>query len=357
MEIKLHHPSIGEGEVEAVAAVLRSGWITQGPKVEEFEEAFANACGDGCIAVAVSSCTAGLHMGLLASVIHPDNEVAVPVWTYAATLRAIELADCMPVFCDVDPLTLLITGKAIDVHEKQNYCGAYMPVHMAGSMTKEPWGNRRPIIQDAAHCLPYDPGADADAVFSFNATKPITAGGGGMYVTQSPKTAKRIRRMRSNGFDTDSKARLIGDREHQVLHEGFRYYMTDIQAALGLVQLGRAERMRRERCTVANLYRHGLRGCLLPEREKGHSHHLFIVHVPDAKSYIAAMAAHGVECGRHYRPLHHHAQFREVYTLDPADYPGAEEAAKHAVSLPIWAGLDESAVGYVISKSNEVLAA
>lgn len=341
-------PCATDDEARAVAEVLKSGWWTSGPKVAEFEAAFAKACGEGCHAVAVSSATAGLHLALVAN--STKGRVAVPTWTFTATAHAVELAGCTPQFHDVNIDTLNMTIRPQD--QVTNTC---MPVHIAGHRAQDMWCGT--IIEDAAHCLPYDPGGNT-AVFSFYATKPIACGEGGMVVTRSSNVAAKIRKFRMHGFDRDASDRhATGYVEHQVVCPGFKYNMSDIAAAIGIEQLKRAETMNFDRARLSDRYRTLLRGCMLPPKASMdvHSHHLFIVRVPNRDKFIELMRDKGVACGVHYLPLHRHKYWRDKYELSPLEFPNAEAASRHAVSLPLYAGMTDEQQDHVINAVKEIL--
>lgn len=341
---------------------MEGGWLTTGPKVTEFEQAFARACGhqdtSPVYAVAVSSATAGLHLALLAdNGISEHCRVAVPTWTFSASAAAIEMAGCTPVICDIDPYTLFLTDQSWEKHQNSPpYLAGFMPVHMAGLRCKSPYGNSRSVIEDAAHMLPYDPGQGRTAVFSFYATKPIACGEGGMVVTRDEYIADRVRGLRCHGFGDEVFDRhQTGHRTHEVVRAGFKYNMPDLMAAIGLVQLNRSEDMLAQRRYLAYRYREHLRGCMLPPCGN-ESEHLFIIRVPAALPFIERMRKdYGIACGLHYKPLHQHKYWREKYSLLARDFPNAEAASKNAVSLPIYAGLSEADQDRIIKAVEEIL--
>jgi dTDP-4-amino-4,6-dideoxygalactose transaminase len=345
--VPLALPDLHEADRAAAAAVLESGWWTTGPKVAEFEKRFAEACGPECIAVAVSSATVGLMIAVIAHGLR-GKRIEVPTWTYTATVEAIVAAGALPEVRDVDPITLHMTG-----HQTWNH--ASMPVHMAGARmdTCMLYG---PIIEDAAHCLPYDPGGNT-AVFSFYATKPIACGEGGMIVTKSETMARKFRELRFHGMDTEVWDRnTTGYTPHYVVGEGFKANMPDILAAIGIEQLKRMETTRFNRGVLVDRYRTKLRGCMLPpKQEERESDHLFIVRVPDRDRFIIAMRAKGVACGVHYEPIHHQKHWISKLGLEVKNFPGAESARRHCVSLPLWSGMTEQQQDTVITAVREVL--
>lgn len=355
MNVPFARPDMTEAEQAAARSVLESGWLTSGPKVAEFEAEFAKACGEGCHAVAVSSCTMGLTLAIRALVQRTCCGIICPTWTFTATAEAIEAAGHKPVFMDIDPDDLCLSAEAVrPVHD------AMVPVHIAGLTRRyATYAGHHvpapPVIEDAAHCLPYDPGNNT-AVFSFYATKPIACGEGGMVVTRSQHVAEKIRAMRWHGFDVEVHDRhKTGYRAHHVTGRGFKANMTDLAAAIGLEQLRRMDEMLDKRVRLAVRYRKHLRGCMLPPFQAGESHHLFIVRVPNRDHFISEMQKRGVACGVHYLPLHRHPYWQEKYDLRPERFPNAEAASRTAVSLPLFSGMTEDQQDLVIEAVRELL--
>lgn len=266
MTIPVMRPWLGEEEAAAAAAAVASGWVAQGPRVAEFERAFASAIGIGH-AVAVSSCTAALHLALVAAGVGAGDEVVVPSLSFIATANAPRYVGASPVFADVDAETLNLTPETVEpvLTERTR---AVILVDQAGvpadldAMRKlcEPRGIA--IVEDAACAAgakyrgrPVGAGADL-AAFSFHPRKLLTAGEGGMIVTPDEKVAARLRRLREHGMDVSAAQRHTSRQpvvEHY-LETGFNYRMTDIQAAVGLVQLGKLPEMVRRRRELASRY-------------------------------------------------------------------------------------------------------
>ena len=269
VSIPCFRPFIGEEEIEAATAVLRSGWLTTGPKAREFEQSFVAYMGDGVEAVAVNSATAGLHLAAEACGIGPGDEVILPTLTFTATASVIRHLGAEVVLADVEERT-----RCIDLDDAErrltSRCKAIMPVHFGGlpcNMTKILAFARRhglKVIEDAAHALParWDGrligSLDSDAcVFSFYACKPITTGEGGMIVTRDPNIAARARVMRTHGLDRDSfdRFRKVGASwAYDVIAPGFKYNLTDVAAAIGIVQLTRAAALQASRQRAAERY-------------------------------------------------------------------------------------------------------
>ena len=342
----LSRPDITQAEIDAVAEVMRSGWITTGPKVAELEALYSEACGGH--AVAVSSCTAGMHLAIEAQNMG-KLRIAVPVWTFSATAEAVEMAGCTPVFKDVDQRTLQYNYNIESVWGFDYV----IPVNIAGNRANFAGG--RAACIDAAHSLPYK--IDATTVFSFHANKPVTAGEGGMIVFLNAVMAAKAKVMRSHGIERDAWARSGGSPKQTVVERGFKYNMTDIQAAIAIEQFKRRHEMHCARAKIALAYTKALRGCMFPEaNDETHSWHQFIIMVPNRKAYIAAMMEKGIQCGIHYKPLHRQPYWRDKYKLTDAMFPNASAADRHAVSLPIFSTMTPEQVAHVIKSSNEVLA-
>jgi dTDP-4-amino-4,6-dideoxygalactose transaminase len=374
-------PDIGEEEISAVVAALRSGWLSAGPRVREFEERFGACCGAGVHAIAVSSATAGLHLALEALGIGPGMEVLVPAWTFTATAEVVAHLGADPVFVDSDRATLNLDldDAAAKVTSRTR---AVLPVHFAGHPVSrsrlrafgESYGIA--VVEDAAHAFPaaservaVGAGDSAATVFSFYATKTITTGEGGMVVTRDADLAARIRTMRLHGIDRDVFDRYRGSRpawRYDVAAAGYKYNLTDPAAAMGIVQLGRAEQMRRRREEIARRYLAALAGLPLdlpPDPGAGdrHAWHLFVVRPHrrgpvDRDEFIAEMSRLGVGCSVHFIPLHLHSFWRNRYDLRPGMFPVATAEFERVVSLPLFSGMTDDDVRHVIDCVTKVLA-
>ena len=377
-DVPFFRPAIGDGEIAAVVECLRSGWLTTGPRVHAFEAAFAGAIGGGVSAVAVTSATAALHLGLEAMGIGPGDEVVVPTLTFTATAEVIRYVGARPVFVDIDPETLGV-GPAQIAPALTERTRAIMPVHFGGrscDMTAlralaDRTGLR--ILGDAAHAFPAGHrgrpigrcGADATA-FSFYANKTMTTGEGGMLVTADPAIATRARTMRLHGIDRDVFDRFHrpqGGWGYDVVAPGFKYNMTDIAAALGLVQLERAAAFLADRARLARLYDEALRDlpvALPPGPSPGDDHawHLYVIRLTDdarmsRDAFMEAMRARGVACSMHYRPLHQMTVWQPFCA--GRHFPHADDYAARGVSLPLFMGMTDDEQAYVVDVVRDVL--
>lgn len=373
-------PDIGEDEIEAVADALRSGWLSSGPKVREFEEAFADFLGVGLHAVAVNSATAGLHLALEAVGIRPGDEVLVPTWTFTATAEVVRYLGGLPVLVDVDPVTLNIDLQAAAAAITPR-TRAVIPVHFAGlpvasvDLSAFAGAHGLQVVEDAAHAFPAESsgrqlvgaGASDATVFSFYATKTITTGEGGMLITRRSDIAGRARTMRLHGIDRPAFDRYRSTTpawRYDVVAPGYKYNLTDPAAAMGLVQLRRAHSMRECRAQIAAAYDAAFGDLALSLPSHGpadslHAWHLYVVRLPSQKrrdTFIEDLARAGVGTSVHFIPLHLQPYWRELGGHRPEDFPVASSEFQRVVSLPISSGMTAAAVARVIDSVGEALA-
>jgi dTDP-4-amino-4,6-dideoxygalactose transaminase len=373
-------PDIGDDEIAAVTDALRSGWLSSGPRVKRFERSFAEVCGAGIEAIALNSATAGLHLALEGLGVGPGAEVLVPTWTFTATAEVILHLGADPVFVDSDPRTLNIDLE--DAARKvSSRTRAILPVHFAGELVSYPklaafaHAHSLAVLEDAAHAFPASShgvlvgaGQSVATVFSFYATKTITTGDGGMLVTRDPDLAHRVRTMRLHGIDRDAFDRYRSESpawSYKIIAPGFKYNLTDPAAALGLVQLDRAEKMRHRREQIAERYLSEFTPLPLdlPSTtpfDNVHAWHLFVIRLRrDAPitrdEFIARMARLGVGCSVHFIPLHMHPFWRDRYELRNEEFPVATGEFHRVVSVPIFSGMREEQVDRVVKAVLEVL--
>lgn len=379
MSIPFFRPSIGESEIEAAVAILRSGWLTSGKKCVEFEEDFAAFVGGGVEAIAVNSATAGLHLAAEACGIGPGDEVLAPTLTFTASVAAFHQLGAEPVLVDVDPTTLTIdladAERKVTARSKAivlvHFGGWPCDIEAVGAFARR--HNLR-IIEDAAHALPaHRQGRmigswDTDAcVFSFYANKTITTGEGGMVLTRHPEIARRARMMRSHGFDRDAFdrfSRVGASWSYDVVGPGFKYNLADLAAAIGVAQLRRAHQFQQRRQALAEYYLKALAGLplRLPARapEAGlHAWHLFPICVhPEARcgrdELIRRFGEAGIGVSVHYRPLHQMTYWRGRIGASGA-FPNADQYFAGALTLPLFPDMNESQAAQVVSVLNEAL--
>lgn len=371
-------PAIEEPEIEEVVASLRSGWLGTGPKVAQFEEDFRRYRGSQ-YAVAVNSCTAALHLSMLASGLQPGDEVITTPLTFCATVNAIVHAGLKPVLADVDPITMNIDPEqvALRITERTR---AILPVHFAGRVCQMDAlmaiarRHDLKVIEDCAHAIETEfEGRSAGTFgnfgcFSFYATKNVVTGEGGMVITDDEQGAAKIKRLALHGLTQDAWRRFgdEGYKHYHVVECGFKYNMTDIQAAIGIHQLRRVEASSKRRETIWDRYNEAFSGLplTLPAAippETRHARHLYTVLVDeqrcgiDRDAFLRAMTARNIGLGVHYLSLPEHPFYQEQFGWRLEDYPHATRIGRQTVSLPLSARLTDRDVDNVIRAVREVL--
>lgn len=370
-QVPFFRPDIGEAEIAAVVDTIRSGWLTVGPKTQSFEKAFAQFLGAEH-AIAVSSCTAALHLGLDALDLQPGDEVITSTLTFTATGASILHAGAKPVLADCTPDVLNLDPS--DVARKiTRRTKAIVPVHFAGhpvamdEILELARQHGLKVIEDAAHALPASyrgrpVGTIADmTAFSFYATKNLTTGEGGMLTTGDAELAARLQSRRLHGMSRDAWNRYsgAGSWRYDVSYPGFKYNMTDTAAAMGLVQLERLPALAAKRRHLAELYTAALgdiEGLQLPvERPEVESGwHLYVIRLRpeqltiDRDTMIERLKERGIGTSVHFIPLHLHSYYRDALQLAPADLPVASAAAETILSLPFFTLMTDAELHYVV---------
>ncbi len=352
-------PVIEKEEIAAVVDTLKSDWITTGPKTHRFEELFEEYV--GCKhAIAVSSCTAALHLPLVAAEIGPGDEVITTPFTFAATVNVIVQQGAKPVLVDIrrdtynldpDKLEAAITSKT----------RAIIPVHYAGQpcdmapVIDIARRHHLMVIEDAAHALSAkyqgrNIGNIGDVTaFSFYATKIITTAEGGMATTNDDKTAEKMRILSLHGISADAWNRYSpnGSWYYEILAPGFKYNMTDIQAAMGIEQLKKLDRLQDARKKIAAFYGNSFADVseiviprVRPDVE--HSWHLYPILVNtdalsiDRKQFSDALKAENIGTSVHFIPIHLHPFYRQTFGFKEGDFPETEYVYNRIVSLPLY---------------------
>lgn len=373
-------PAIEHAEIDEVVATLRSGWLGTGPRVARFEQAFAAYKGIGD-AAAVNSCTAALHLSLLALELAPGDEVITSALTFCATVNAIIHAGATPVLADVDPATMNLDPA--DVSRKvTRRTRALLPVHFAGRpcdmsallAIAERHGLR--MVEDCAHAIETEyQGAKAGTFgdfgcFSFYVTKNVATGEGGMLLAKREEDLARARVLGLHGMSKDAWKRFSdeGYKHYQVVDAGFKYNMMDIQAAIGIHQLERVERSWQRRKEIWGTYQAALKDLpvTLPapaEPETRHAYHLYTLLVDEDRAgitrdqFLEAMTAQRIGVGVHYLSIPEHPYYRRAFGWKPEDYPHAMRIGRQTVSLPLSAKLSDADVDDVVSGVRLSLAA
>jgi perosamine synthetase len=379
VEIPFHRAAVGEEEVEAVSNVIRSGWLTTGPKAFEFEKEFAKYVG-AQHAIAVSTGTAALHLSLEAAGVRSGDEVLLPTNTFTATAEAVTYLGARPVLVDIDPETMNI-DPADAAWRITPRTKAIIPVHLGGQpcdmeeIANLARAHHLRIVEDAAHALPSEyRGRRIGQIseftcFSFYATKTLTTGEGGMITTDNAEAAERMCLMRLHGIERDAwkRYRADGTWSYEVLEAGFKNNLSDLQSAIGLVQLARCDALKQARESIARRYSDAFSSCeelAVPtiRSDRGTSWHLYILRLRldsltrGRNDFIAALRRRGVACSVHFIPLHMHPYYRGAYGYGPGDFPRAEREYYSCVSLPIFPAMTEIEIDYVIREVLDTVA-
>jgi dTDP-4-amino-4,6-dideoxygalactose transaminase len=353
-------PTIGEEEINEVVDSLRSGWITTGPKVKRFEDAFKKYVG-APYAVPLSSATAGLHLTMLALKLQPGDEVITTPMTFAATVSMIIQGGGTPVLADIEPGTLNIDVQAVRKKITPR-TRAIVPVHFAGqpcdmdeifALSRE-FGLT--VVEDAAHAIGTEyKGArigslDSISVFSFHPIKNITTGEGGMVATGNEQLAEEISLMKFHGMSREAWKRYeaSGTPNYDIMMPGFKYNMMDLQAGLGLHQLEKLDSFIEMRTLLANFYNeafYDVDEVLTPQEvpyENRHAWHLYtpLIRIEDLSidrdGFMAQLKGENIGSGLHFKAIHHHPYFRETLGIAPGELPNADYASDRILSLPLF---------------------
>ncbi len=371
-------PQIEEPEIEEVVDCMRRRWIGTGPKVHQFEEDFKAYKGSRH-AIALNSCTAALHLALIAAGIGPGDEVITTPMTFCATVNAIIHSGATPILADCDRITMNISPEEIEkkVSAKTK---AILPVHFAGRCCKMDdimeIASRYDlmIIEDCAHAIEAEyrgikAGRFGDiGCFSFYVTKNVITGEGGMVVTDDDRIAGRIKVLGLHGMSKDAWKRFSdeGYKHYQVIHAGFKYNMMDIQAAIGIHQLRRIDDNWSHRREIWKTYNAEFKDlpCVLPidsSEEDRHSYHLYtplidIDRIARTRDWVLeAMTAENIGVGVHYLPVHSHPYYRKMYGWKKGDFPNAEWVGERTVSLPISPSIVEDDLNSIIEAFRKIL--
>ncbi len=363
--LKFGMPKIEQSEIDEVSDTLKSGWLSTGPKVSKFEDAF-RAYKGAKYALAVNSCTSALHLSLIAIGIKSGDEVIVPTMTFAATANCVIHAGGKPVFvdCEKDTLNMCIhdVEKKITPRTK-----AIIPVHFAGRacpmdeirvLAKK---HKLKIIEDCAHAIETEyhgekAGTMGDlGCFSFYATKNLATGEGGMLLTDNEEYAKHAKMMSLHGMTRDAWKRFgtEGFKHYQIEAAGFKYNMMDIQAALGIHQLSRVEKSWKRREVIWKAYDEALKDFDVflpapPEQNTKHAYHLYTACLDIDRlgvtrdEFLDHMTKHKLGVGVHYIALHLHPYYQKALGYKRGQFPNAEWISDRTVSLPLSPAMDEN---------------
>jgi dTDP-4-amino-4,6-dideoxygalactose transaminase len=372
-------PAIGEAEIAEVVATLRSGWIGSGPRVAQFERDFKEYR-RAPHAVAVNSCTAALHLSMIAAGLQPGDEVIAPALTFCATVNAIIHAGARPVIADVDPVTMNLDLRDVAARITPR-TRAIIPVHLHGRpcdmdglcALAEKHGLK--LIEDCAHAIETEyhgrpAGTFGDfGCFSFYVTKNIVTGEGGMILTRREEDAARVKVLALHGMSVDAWKRFSdsGYKHYFVTECGYKYNMMDLQAAIGIHQLKQVETFYQRRQEIWRQYDAALAALPLtlpapPEPETRHALHLYTILVDPAVAgmnrddFLAGMNRRRIGVGVHYLCLAEHPYYQQTFGWRPEDYPAATRIGRQTVSLPLSPKLTEADLARVLAAVPAVLA-
>lgn len=371
------NPIIAEEEMAAVTRTLESCWIGTGPRVKELQESFARYTG-AQHAIAASSCTAALHLAMVASGFGPGDEIITTPMTFCATANAVVHTGATPVFADCERDTMNIDPRAIEAAITPR-TKAIIPVHFAGrpvnleAISAIAKRHKLLVIEDAAHAIETvyhgrKVGSISDITcFSFYVTKNMTTGEGGMVTTNDGELAKKIHIYGLHGMSADAWSRFSdkGYKHYDVIFPGFKYNLTDLAASLGLAQMPKLEAWLGRRNEVWARYDEAFADLPVTRpapQEPGtvHARHLYTILIgDDAKvsrdEFLAEMHKRGIGTGVHYRALHTHPYYRERWGYRPEQFPNAHYIGERTASLPLTPKLTDADVDRIIKATREVL--
>jgi dTDP-4-amino-4,6-dideoxygalactose transaminase len=357
-------PAIGDAEIQEVVASLKTGWLGTGPKVARFEHDFAEYKATR-FAVALNSCTAALHLSMLAAGLGPGDEVITTPLTFCATINAIIHAGATPVLADIDPVSMNIDPRDVE-RRLTSRTRALLPVHFAGrpcdmdALCEIARRRQLHMIEDCAHAIETEyRGRKAGTFgefgcFSFYVTKNVVTGEGGMVITHREEDASRIKVLGLHGMSKDAWGRFgdAGYKHYEVVTAGFKYNMMDLQAAIGIHQLARIEPYWHRRREIWQRYDDGFSGFPIelpaaPEPDTRHALHLYTILVDDARTgisrdaFLDRMTKLKIGVGVHYLSITEHPYYQTRFGWRPEDYPHATRVGRQTVSLPLSAKLTD----------------
>lgn len=372
-------PRIEQDEIDEVVASMKTGWLGTGPKVARFE-ADMKAYKKMSHAVAVNSCTAALHLSILAAGIQPGDEVITTPLTFCATVNAIIHAGGTPVLADVDPVTMNIDPAAVEAKITPR-TRAILPVHFAGRscdmdrICAIARNHNLIIIEDCAHAIETEyhgqkAGSFGDlSALSFYVTKNVVTGEGGMILTNNEEYACRLKVLALHGMSCDAWKRFSdeGYKHYLVTEAGFKYNMMDIQAAIGIHQLKKVDGYWEKRQQVWTLYNKAFAALPVstpadPEPDTRHAYHLYTLLIDEERAgitrdqFLAQMNRHNVGTGVHYLSIPEHPYYQQRFGWKPDDTPNALRIGRQTVSLPISAKLTENDIQDVVEAVKTVVA-
>tara|TARA_Y100000590_G_scaffold467175_1_gene645126 strand:- start:425 stop:1594 length:1170 start_codon:yes stop_codon:yes gene_type:complete len=382
MNIPFHKPLFSDNLNNLINESTRSGWVTTGPVVKKFEEKLSKYLGVENV-IALNSCTAALHLGLIAFGLKRGDKFIVPTYTFVATVEVGEYLGASPVFVDSDPNTFNLDLNKVEhllENDKSNEIKAIIPVHFAGQSVDMERVNFLAkkynifIIEDAAHAFETFSNigkvgnTNFGAAFSFYANKNITTGGeGGAFVTNNSEIANKVRKLSLHGMDKDGWNRFAigGKWSYDVSELGYKYNMTDISAAFGLDQLEYVDSWHKKRENIVSKYSSEfskIEGIIIPKNFSSFKHawHLYVIRIIpqywriNRNEIISKINEVGIATSVHYIPIHMHSYYIKRYNFRKDDFPVSHELGSTVISLPLYPGLHLDSVEYIIESINKI---
>ena len=372
MQIPFHKPNIPKDLNKIFSISIKNGWLTTGSVVEEFENRLMKFL-DADYVIGVNSCTAALHLALAAKGFKRGQKYITPTLTFASTVECGEYLGMEPILIDSEKDGFLIDLNQVeDVIKRDNSVKVIIPVHYAGEPVnlKNLWDLAEKyglfILEDAAHALESNSNGikigytDHAAAFSFYANKNITTGGeGGALSTNNSDLADATRKLSLHGITKDgwNRFKTKGKWEYDIVELGYKYNLTDFSASFGLWQFTQIEQWQSRRLEIFNYYLKGLsniKGIVLPQYNKGHSMHLFVIQLVKNRwsisrdKFIEEMNRKGIGLAVHYKPIHQLSYYKNKYDFNYNKFPRANELFDSMISLPIYPSLEKSSVDYII---------
>jgi len=374
MQIPFHKTHTTKDEIDAAVTAIKSGWLTMGPKTVEFENKFQEFVGSS-YSVSTNSATAALHLALKSIGLQADDEVIVPTNTFVATAEVVTYFNAIPILCDIEYSTHNIDVSKIEalISSKTK---AIIPVHFGGQpcdmdeiyMIAKRYNLK--IIEDAAHAIPSTykgvnigslKGTDITC-FSFYATKTLSTGEGGMATTENESYAKNMKINRLHGISKDAWDRYSskGNWYYEVVDNGNKYNTTDLNSAIGIVQLSKQIDLMNKRLAIAKQYNqvfisHENIEVLNIKEDRTTSWHLYVIKIDNRDKTIELLKERGIGCSVHFIPIHHHPYYKNKYMYKYEDYPVANDVFNKSLSLPIYPDMTKEEIAYVIKNVIEVI--
>jgi dTDP-4-amino-4,6-dideoxygalactose transaminase len=376
--IPLGAPTFGADDINEVIDSLKSGWVGTGPKVGQFEQDFGNYVGSQS-PLATNSCTAALHLSLMSIGLKPGDEVITTPMTFCATVNTIIHAGGKPILADCNKEDFCIDPEKVAEKITKN-TKAILPVHFAGhscdmeNIMQLANDHSLNVIEDCAHAIETTfedkhAGTFGDfGCFSFYATKNLVTGEGGMLIAKDEAKLKQIKKIALHGMSLDAWDRFSegGFKHYDVVAPGFKYNMTDIQAALGIHQLARIEENWLKRQKIWKLYSESFSDLPidLPSNKvkanSKHAHHLYTILIRDdapvnRDEFILRMQENNIGTGVHYRSIPGFSYYQDNFGWNPDDYPNSTSIGNRTVSIPLSPGLSENDLSRIVDKVNSIL--